>query len=246
MLRPPPDTRMTGCQYKETFLFLVFVFRHWSSQKPHPKPWEPLIFLLGRSWNGSPLSRWCQGLVRHGGAKNYDLPTALSETSSSMWRITFDLPLVCAESSQWAKNDFGLEFSFNLLLVTAGSLCRWRLPSIQSLSICNVDQKSKRSWSWTRKKRQVSFQTWAASKCMLELLTAYTGSLGYHQNVEGSILKLIFLLTESARSNDRSSQESPQKISHFRKSLYAQRRVFSLVGFLRGTVWFAFWSNVTC
>ena len=60
----------------------------------------------------------------------------------------------------------------------AGSLCWWRLPSIQNVSHCNFRQKSKRSWSWTWKKGQVSFRAWAASKGMFVVLIAYTGSLG--------------------------------------------------------------------
>ena len=81
-LRPPPDTRMTGCEYKETYLFLVyFFFHHWSNRKPHTKQWKSLsksttrdgqhtdllaslIFLLGTAWDGSRMSQWCQELVR--------------------------------------------------------------------------------------------------------------------------------------------------------------------------------------
>ena len=90
MLRPPPDTRMTGCQYKETFLFLVFVFRHWSSQKPHTKPWEPLIFLLGRAWDGSRLSRWCWGGLCQRSNENPIIPinlqtTRVTETTKSVF-----------------------------------------------------------------------------------------------------------------------------------------------------------------
>ena len=92
----------------------------------------------------------------------------------------------------------------------AGSLCWWRLPSIQNFFYRNFHQKSKRWWQWAWKKASFSW-AWAASEGMFVELTAYSRSSGYDRYVAGWILKLFFTRLILEMSTDQPTKVCENK-----------------------------------
>ena len=95
----------------------------------------------------------------------------------------------------------------------AGSLCWWRLSSVQIF----FHKKSKWSCSWARKKRQGSFRVWAASKGKFVVLTAYAGSLGYDRSC--AVRFWIFFYPTDPRNTDRPNHGSCDKTVRVYKKL---------------------------
>ena len=139
---------MTGCQYKETFLFLVFFFFFTiGATKSHTPNHESLFQSRQRDGRDTDLLAWnslrrepdesMMSGTRAGTAalKNCgDLPTAVFDTSSSMWRkrlicLSFVLKLVSRQKMilGWSSP---LSYSNDFFM-----LCASRSVSLHSLSL---------------------------------------------------------------------------------------------------------------
>ena len=128
--------------------------------------------------------------------------------------------------------------SFNPCRCPAGSLCWWRLPSIENFFHCNFRQKSKRSRSWAWKKREGSFRAWAASKGMVVALTAYAGSSGYDRcvDVDGwiRVWNLLFLSNRSSkyRQTTVEPRKFAKKLSDIRKAYMFKVELYRKLGWI--------------
>ena len=108
----------------------------------------------------------------------------------------------------------------------AGSLCWWRLPSIQNFSHLTFAKKVSDCDREPGRKGIFLFELEQLQRaCSLYWQLILVPQLGYDRYVDGWILKL-FYPTDPPRNTDRPTLESPRKMPNFRKSLLAQRRVF--------------------